>query len=81
VLILMVPRGGFEPPACPLGGDRSIQLSYRGKNREDCTIDGYLIHLFSSKCIDELKEDVFIARKHISRDVSLNNEAVKRLLT
>jgi hypothetical protein len=37
--------------------------------------------LFSSKCIDELKEDVFIARKHISRDVSLNNEAVKRLLT
>ena len=23
-----MPRGGFERPACPLGGDRSIQLSY-----------------------------------------------------
>ncbi len=22
-------RGGFEPPACPLGGGRSIRLSYR----------------------------------------------------
>jgi hypothetical protein len=30
-LFFMVPQGGFEPPACPLGGDRSILLSYRGK--------------------------------------------------
>jgi hypothetical protein len=29
-LHLLAPRGGFEPPACPLGGDRSILLSYRG---------------------------------------------------
>lgn len=40
----MVPRGGFEPPACPLGGDRSILLSYRGKNGADSTIDQHLIH-------------------------------------
>ncbi len=40
----MVPRGGFEPPACPLGGDRSILLSYRGKNGADSTIDMHLIH-------------------------------------
>src|SRR6188472_39908 len=25
-----MPRAGFEPAACRLGGDRSIQLSYRG---------------------------------------------------
>ncbi len=30
LLILLVPQGGFEPPTCPLGGDRSILLSYRG---------------------------------------------------
>ena len=30
MLCYVVPRGGIEPPACPLGGDRSIQLSYRG---------------------------------------------------
>lgn len=28
---IVAPRGGIEPPACPLGGDRSIRLSYRGK--------------------------------------------------
>lgn len=26
----MVPRAGFEPAASPLGGVRSIRLSYRG---------------------------------------------------
>ncbi len=31
LLIFMASRGGFEPPACPLGGGRSIQLSYRDK--------------------------------------------------
>ncbi len=27
----MASREGVEPPACPLGGGRSIQLSYRDK--------------------------------------------------
>jgi site-specific DNA recombinase len=29
-----VPRAGFEPAACRLGGDRSIQLSYRGEGTD-----------------------------------------------
>lgn len=28
---VQMPRAGFEPAACRLGGDRSIQLSYRGR--------------------------------------------------
>lgn len=26
-LIELVPRGGFEPPTCPLGGDRAIHCA------------------------------------------------------
>ncbi len=29
----MVSREGVEPPACPLGGGRSIRLSYRDKRQ------------------------------------------------
>ncbi len=29
---MLVPRAGFEPATSPLGGVRSIQLSYRGMN-------------------------------------------------
>jgi hypothetical protein len=25
--LTMVPRGGFEPPTCPLGGDRAIHCA------------------------------------------------------
>ena len=28
----MVPRAGFEPATCPLGGDRAIQLCHRGQS-------------------------------------------------
>ncbi len=55
LLMSMVPRGGFEPPACPLGGDRSIQLSYRGKNKTNSTIVRYLIHSFYPSRNDKLK--------------------------
>ena len=27
----MVPRAGFEPATCPLGGDRAIQLCHRSE--------------------------------------------------
>ncbi len=30
-LILMVPQAGLEPATFPLGGGRSIQMSYWGK--------------------------------------------------
>ncbi len=30
----MAPMRGFEPPACRLGGGRSILLSYMGRNSE-----------------------------------------------
>ncbi len=30
LVIYLVPRRRFERPTCPLGGDCSIQLSYRG---------------------------------------------------
>lgn len=65
----MVPRGGFEPPACPLGGDRSIQLSYRGKNKTNSTIDRYLIHLFSLERPDKPKESIGLPDKLTSQDV------------
>lgn len=29
ILNYLVPRAGFEPATCPLGGDRAIQLSHR----------------------------------------------------
>lgn len=28
--VRVVPQSRFERPTCPLGGDRSLQLSYRG---------------------------------------------------
>ena len=31
----MVPRAGFEPATYRLGGDCSIRLSYRGRDRID----------------------------------------------
>jgi len=37
-------------------------------------MDGYLIHLFSSKCIDKSKESIGLSDKSISRDVLLDNE-------
>ena len=39
----LVPRGGFEPPACPLGGDRSILLSYRGEQLHFTITDRLII--------------------------------------
>jgi hypothetical protein len=39
----MAPRGGFEPPACPLGGDRSILLSYRGRMNNSTTKQAILL--------------------------------------
>jgi hypothetical protein len=38
----MASRGGIEPPACPLGGDRSILLSYR-----DCMKGKYRLLIFT----------------------------------
>ena len=36
-----MPRAGFEPATCPLGGDRAIQLCHRG---EWVYVNSYIIN-------------------------------------
>ncbi len=61
---VLVPRGGFEPPACPLGGDRSILLSYRGRNGINSTIN-ITAHLFLTKINEIMTECFYLPRwKH-----------------
>jgi hypothetical protein len=68
-----VPRAGFEPATCRLGGDCSFQLSYRGQARIIAREASVLNHQPNPGQSPDLPLPAFAAQRRIDRRLGLRD--------